>query len=518
MLQVLKNKRLRRNPKENLQKINSLEPSKRPERLQFNRRSRRQSEGGTKIEITRMSSDSESNFHSKSFETIEEEETKRSKSIDNKKNVNISEIIVINLFQNGHEKKNNSKTKKKSQPKRKTEAIERAQGNQDKRKYYEKQATILKVAKEKVNSSLQQNIDYLNKKSESNDQRKYKEKFENRMFYKENQSKTFKQSNNTQFKNKSGSPPRERITRKLTEMNSVQRSRRVHNSMVPNGIGNISSNPFSGSKASENEGYSLNWTTKKSIDSNFKQRGIKRDMRIMTVYNSKMTKSQQRLHWVYKTVFTSGFSIFSKKDSVKSLNKTRRVYKDGINPCSVSPDSSIRLSMTTKNWAASNVTSSQNPFQNRENKLRENSTVHRFDSIKKKEKIRLGKITKEGSTHLSLSTKRTMKNSSFRQVPYSLKNIKKEAESHLHDLYMSYTPSRLKILDSLSSHDSRERKNNFLKHLINNSLAEDLKKRHKKYYKTDQNPLEEDFGEINHHQKGFYSKANHELVNLPNIT
>lgn len=74
----------------------------------------------------------------------------------------------------------------------------------------------------------------------------------------------------------------------------------------------------------------------------------------------------------------------------------------------------------------------------------------------------------EGSPPLSSSAKRTKKNISFRQVPYNLKKIKEEAESHLHDLYMSYTPSRLKILDNLSSLDSRERKNNFLKHLINN--------------------------------------------------
>lgn len=80
--------------------------------------------------------------------------------------VNISEIIVINLFQNGHEGNDNSKTKKKSQSKKRPAVTERVQGSQDKCKYYEKQATILKAAKEKVNNSLQKNIDYLNQKSE----------------------------------------------------------------------------------------------------------------------------------------------------------------------------------------------------------------------------------------------------------------------------------------------------------------------------------------------------------------
>lgn len=68
--------------------------------------------------------------------------------------VNISEIIVINLFENEGTPKNNT-----------LKGIKKVSPSKDRYQEYKRQASFLKKAKDKVNTTLQKNIDYLTSKT-----------------------------------------------------------------------------------------------------------------------------------------------------------------------------------------------------------------------------------------------------------------------------------------------------------------------------------------------------------------
>ncbi len=93
----------------------------------------------------------------------------------------------------------------------------------------------------------------------------------------------------------------------------------------------------------------------------------------------------------------------------------------------------------------------------------------------KTDRRKIDRRKKNVSPPFPMKIKSNTKNITVKPIPYNANKIKREAESHLHTLYTAQTHSKSKIIETLSSHDSRERKNNFLKHLINNRYQPLLK-------------------------------------------